>query len=153
MKKILTTIFLMVSPLISYGENINLLCKYDSDEKSERFNTSFPISLKENNDGKYSIYRNDKNVETLSSDVSSVKVSDTVVTKNDISFNVYKTIPKNTNTNSGYEDRNTRISRIDGRVIETFYWKGGLQELLFGVNSSNPVILTGTCIKRISNKF
>ena len=154
MKKLIILWVLFLFPLHSFGESINLLCKFESKEESQkRFDKSFSISLIKKKDGSYSIFRFDKNVEIPDKFVSSVKVSDVSVTQNEISFNVYQVFrPNSLSSNPGYESRTTTISRLDGRIMETVYWKGGLHEE-FNPKSENPFILTGGCEKRTQNKF
>lgn len=155
MRKLIILSVLFLFPLHSFGESINLLCKFDSkNESQKRFDKSFPISLIKKKDGLYSIFRFDKNVEIPDKFKSSVKVSNISITQNEISFNVYSEIPTQNpmGANPGYEDRSTSISRLDGRIMETVYWKGGYFEG-FDPKIENPLILTGTCEKRTQNKF
>jgi hypothetical protein len=155
MKKLFILSILILFPLYSFGESISLLCKFDSKEEGQkRFDKSFPISIVKKKDGSYSIFRFDKNVEIPDKFISSVKVSDVSVTQNEISFNVYQVFRPNSplSSNPGYESRTTTISRLDGRIMETVYWKGGFYEE-FNPKIENPFILTGICEKRIQNKF
>jgi hypothetical protein len=155
MKKLFTLLMLIFLPLHTFGQSINLLCKFDyKNQEEERFNKSFPISITKKNDGSYTIFRHDKNVETADKLVSSVKVSNVSVTQNEINFNVHSVIAPNNpmGANTGYESRTTTISRLDGRIMETVYWKGGFFEGL-SPKIENPFILTGICEKRSQNKF
>jgi hypothetical protein len=156
MKKVFILFITFSLSTLVYGEDINLLCKIDSTKENEKFSTYFPISLIEKNNGSYSIFFNEKNVETLDKDVDKVQVKNVLVTKNQIEFEIHTNIIQYISpdgkfkSNSGYENRYIKISRIDGHFLQTIFWKGGWWE---GMGNENPITLTGHCKKRTQNKF